>query len=222
MPGNMRISRPVYSSDFLEWRDAPIKNKNMIVNQWYLKRKITYRYAWSLTQKRQALYMVWNDWQFYITHYLHRANDFMRKYIIPKSFGIPWWRHQMEAFSALLALCAGNSPVTGEFPSQRPVTRSFDVFFDLRLNKQLSKQSRGWWFETPSPDTTILFWPQCVKRYSRAVSMWATCSWGFPLTAITMITLWSFPTKFIKCQRRWAPKIVVWPTCRCWWHSRLS
>ena len=37
------------------------------------------------------------------------------------------WRHQMEAFSALLALCAGNSPVTGEFPSQRPVTRSFDV-----------------------------------------------------------------------------------------------
>ena len=49
----------------------------------------------------------------------------------------PWWRHQMETFSALLALCAGNSPVTGEFPSQRPVTRSFDVFFDLRLNKQI-------------------------------------------------------------------------------------
>ena len=44
-----------------------------------------------------------------------------------------WWRHQMETFSALLALCAGNSPVTGEFPSQRPVTRSFDVFFDLCL-----------------------------------------------------------------------------------------
>ena len=43
----------------------------------------------------------------------------------------------METFSALLALCAGNSPVTGEFPAQRPVTRSFDVFFDLRLNKQL-------------------------------------------------------------------------------------
>ena len=41
----------------------------------------------------------------------------------------------METFSALLALCARNSPVTGEFPSQRPVTRSFDVFFDLRLNK---------------------------------------------------------------------------------------
>ena len=45
-----------------------------------------------------------------------------------------WWRHQMETFSALLALCAGKSPVTGEFPSQRPVTQSFDVFFDLCLN----------------------------------------------------------------------------------------
>ena len=62
----------------------------------------------------------------------------------------PWWRHQTETFSALLALCAGNSPVTGEFPTQRPVTRSFDVSLDLRLNKPLSKQSWGWWFETLS------------------------------------------------------------------------
>ena len=59
-----------------------------------------------------------------------------------------WWRHQMETFSALLAICAGNAPVPGEFPAQRPVTRSFGVFFDLRLNKRLSKQSWGWWFET--------------------------------------------------------------------------
>ena len=56
---------------------------------------------------------------------------------------LTWWRHQM-------AICAGNSPVPGEFPSQRPVTRSFDVFFDLRLNIRLSKQSWGWWFETLS------------------------------------------------------------------------
>ena len=46
--------------------------------------------------------------------------------------------------------CAGNSPVTGGFPTQRPVTRSFDIFFDLRLNKRLSKQCWGWWFETLS------------------------------------------------------------------------
>ena len=43
-----------------------------------------------------------------------------------------------------------NPPVTVGFPSQRPVTRSFDVFFDLRLNKRLSKQSKRRWFETPS------------------------------------------------------------------------
>ena len=40
-----------------------------------------------------------------------------------------WWRHQMELFPALLDICAGNSPVTGEFLAQRPVTRSFDVLF---------------------------------------------------------------------------------------------
>ena len=63
---------------------------------------------------------------------------------------VTWWRHQMETFSALLVICAGNSPVTGEFPAKRPVTRSFELFFDLSLNKRLSKQSWGWWFETPS------------------------------------------------------------------------
>ena len=46
----------------------------------------------------------------------------------------------METFSALLAICAGNSPVPGEFPTQRPVTRSLDVYFNLRPNKRLSKQ----------------------------------------------------------------------------------
>ena len=61
-----------------------------------------------------------------------------------------WWRYQMEILSASLTICAGNSPVTGEFPAQRPVTRSFDVFFNLRLNKRLRKHSRGWWFETQS------------------------------------------------------------------------
>ena len=63
---------------------------------------------------------------------------------------VTWWRHEMETFSALLAICAGNSPIPGEFPTQRTVTRSFDVFFDLRLNKRLRKQSRVWWFETQS------------------------------------------------------------------------
>ena len=54
-----------------------------------------------------------------------------------------------ETFSALLVICAGNLPVPGEFPTQRPVTRSFYVFFDLRPNKRLRKHRWGWWFETP-------------------------------------------------------------------------
>ena len=71
-----------------------------------------------------------------------------------------WWRHQMETFSALLTLRAGNSPVTCEFPAQKPVTRSFDVFFHLRPNKCLSKQSQGLGFETPS----CSLWRHCNVR----------------------------------------------------------
>ena len=54
------------------------------------------------------------------------------------------------------SLC-GEFTGPGEFPTQRPVTRSFDIFFDLRLNKRLSKQPWGWWFETPSWSS----WRQC-------------------------------------------------------------
>ena len=68
----------------------------------------------------------------------HRS--FWTKYIVTPQNSVSllwksWWRHQMETFSALLAICAGNSPVTGEFPTQRPVTRSLDVFFYLCLNR---------------------------------------------------------------------------------------
>ena len=81
----------------------------------------------------------------------------------------PWWRHQMETFSALLAICAGNSPVPGEFPAQRPVTRSFDVFFDQHLNKRLSEQSWGWWFETPSRP---LWRHRNVRSYGGRLGQW--------------------------------------------------
>ena len=82
--------------------------------------------------------------------------------------GSAWWRHQMETFSSLLAICAGNSLVTGEFPAQRPVTRRLDVFFDLRLNKRLSKQWRGWWFETPSRP----IWCHCNGSTISHVTSW--------------------------------------------------
>ena len=56
----------------------------------------------------------------------------------------------METFAASLAICGGSSLVTGGFPTQRPVTWNFDIFFDLCLNERLSKQSWGWWFQMPS------------------------------------------------------------------------
>ena len=85
--------------------------------------------------------------------------------------GFSWWRQQMETFSALLDICAGNSPVPGEFSAQRPVTRSFDVYFDLRLNKRLSKQSWGWWFETLSRP----LWSYNngkIKRFWKFLRLW--------------------------------------------------
>ena len=65
-----------------------------------------------------------------------------------------WWTRMMTSsngniFRVTGPLC-GEFTGPGEFPTQRPVTRSFDVFFDLRLNIRLSKQPRGWWFETLS------------------------------------------------------------------------
>ena len=80
-----------------------------------------------------------------------------------------------ETFSALLAICVGNSPVPGEFPAQRPVTRSFDVFFDLHPNKQLSKQWWGLWFETPSCPFGRLGneWSQSGNRVLSPITCWA-------------------------------------------------
>ena len=67
-----------------------------------------------------------------------------------------WRRHRMEQFPCHWPFVWG-TPVTGEFPSPRPVMRVVDVLFDLRLNKRLSKQSRRRWFETPSRS----LWPHC-------------------------------------------------------------
>ena len=64
----------------------------------------------------------------------------------------------METFSVLLAICAGSSPVSDEFPAQKPVTRNFDVFFDLRLNEWLSKHSWGWWLDAIAPIMTSQQW----------------------------------------------------------------
>ena len=91
---------------------------------------------------------------------------------------LTWWCHQMEKFSALLAICAENSPVADEFPSQSPVTLSFDVFFDLRLNEWLSKQWWGWWFEMPSRPLWLHFNELHLPCSNRSlISAWINC-WG--------------------------------------------
>ena len=80
------------------------------------------------------------------------------------------WRHQMETFSALW------EESTGRFPSQRPMTRSFEVFLDLCLNKRLSKH------------VTVLV--NCVfysskRRQPRLVFLW----WYNPMKAIRSIKI---------------------------------
>ena len=60
---------------------------------------------------------------------------FSQRCVMILVFSFSWWRHQMDTLSALLALCVGNSPVTGEFPAHRLVTRSLGAFFE-RLSKQ--------------------------------------------------------------------------------------
>ena len=116
--------------------------------------------------------------------YCPTVNHFSSSVIHGSVVSVSWWRHQMEPFSALLAICAGNSPVPGEFPAQRPVTHSFDVFFDLRLNKRLSKQSWGWWFETLSRPLwrhrnvwqTCDYWAlRSMLLYRNVTSLFVTC-----------------------------------------------
>ena len=117
----------------------------------------------------------------------------------------------METFSALLAICAGNSPVTGEFPAQMPVTRSFEVFFDLRLNKRLSKQSWGWWFEAPS----CPLWRHCNGILPL---LWSFCCWNM----MAMIILWEhFVWTYVNSQmeNRWPgcfkDRVFCYDYCAC-------
>ena len=79
----------------------------------------------------------------------------------------------METFSALLALCAGDSPVTGEFPLKRPVARSFDIFFDLGLKK-------GWVNNRDNGDlrlhradfyVTVMLWRKFLQIFNISVSL---------------------------------------------------
>ena len=121
---------------------------------------------------------------------IHRVYVYICCYICPKRcMGIreyqymlfcSWWRHQMETFPALLAVCEGNpSPVTGGFPSQRPVARNFNAFVDQRINKRLNKQYRSRWVKTPSR------------------SLWRHCNYTFFYFFTLKVFWWSGEASFI-------------------------
>ena len=108
-----------------------------------------------------------------------------------------WWRHRMETFSALLGLCVGNSLVTGEFPSQRPVMWNFRVFFALRPNKRLSKQSRRRRFEMPL---------RSLQRYRNVLTEWGQSKWR-NITAPPWWTLCHEVSRDFACHFEWHPLI---------------
>ena len=93
-----------------------------------------------------------------------------------------WWRHQMETFSALLALCAGNSPVSVNSPHKGQWRGALTFFFDLRLIKRLSKHSRGWWFETLSRP----LWRHCNEQ--RGVKI-TDCKEHFDKTFLILVII---------------------------------
>ena len=101
----------------------------------------------------------------------------------------------METFSAVLAPCEGNPPVTGGFASERPMAQSFDLFFDLRLNKRLSKQSKILWFDTPSRS----LWHIC---YDPKVVRALLC-----LVVISHGSILPIPFRFIS--------LALWQSCTC-------
>ena len=98
--------------------------------------------------------------------------------------------------SALLAICAGNSPVPVNSPHKGQWRGAFDVLFDLRLNKRLSKQSWGWWFETQS----CPLWRQCNDSSTWLLTMKNTHQTTTKETWIS-ITLWQ------GCEVLWLKRI---------------
>ena len=127
---------------------------------------------------------------------------------------ITWWRHQMETFSALLAICAKNSPVTCEFPAKRPVTRSFSLICawmniheagDLRRHRAhydvivMSVTSLWWW-----GDRT---WPSCFcirNSFQTGILRWHHIE--------TIMALFQYKDRLSEYEHcHYEDKTVLWP-----------
>ena len=104
---------------------------------------------------------------------IHGQTTFILNQASGDPFGHSWWRRQMETFSAFLAICAihrlsVNSPRKGQWRG------ALLFFFDLRLNKRLSKQSWGWWFETPWNQ----LWRHCNDCFDKRKSIYPYAKLG--------------------------------------------
>ena len=117
-----------------------------------------------------------------------------------------WWMAIMmtssnENIFRVTGYLCGDFTGPGEFPAQRPVTRGFDVFCDLRRNNGLNKQSWGWWFETPPWS----LWRQCNVFHNRT---YMEILWG----------LYYLPWNTCGVFR-----VIIRPRCSSWdtfhWHT---
>ena len=143
----------------------------------------------------------------YTRHYYSKASTSHGREIF-FIIGIPLWRYQMETFFRITVHFARKSPVTGGFLSQRPATPSFDVLFEPRQNKRLSKPWRRRWLETPPCGLSIVCPTDCldadqrkhpnsaslafVRRIERSSALWHTYgqwTWLPPLTIYAGMSL---------------------------------
>ena len=148
-----------------------------------------------------------------------------------------WWRgdetlwcHQMFTFSVSVALCVGNSPVTGEFPSQRPVTWSFNVLLDPYLKKQFGKHLWHWWFVMPS----LSLWHHCnylhrIWNHNSSISSGPIDhNWSEDITVTSHehhgVSKWIYPTSCWGLHRRQHQSLALhyWTIVRGiddWWFT---
>ena len=108
----------------------------------------------------------------YFLHQTDKSHHCFNQCLVPNHFPnyndpVYWSISTSMAKSSNGNIFRVTGPVTGEFPSQRPVTRSFDVLFYRRLNKRLGKQSRRLWFEMPSR--------RSLGRHSVFMNWWIFC-----------------------------------------------
>ena len=114
----------------------------------------------------------------------------------PRNIQGTWWCHQMETFSTSLALCLWNSLAPGEFSTQRPVTWSFDVFFDLHPNKRWRKNKANLRDLKAATGLVISLKLDSNHRFLAGVTL-KFDGWPRKIIRHVFYTTWSFVYHFI-------------------------